>query len=547
VPTRLLFEGPDIQTVLTRVYRELGDDVDIVKADKVMVGGIAGFFAKVRYEVVVQVSGQVRAPRGAREVGAQSALAPAAVAASAAVAQPVPVAQPVSQPVVSQPAVAPAAVAAPAPAPVAAQQAAPATQAAAPAVRVLKASAPAASPTSITVPATTLEELAALADRADTAELMAASVPVSVGADAAGGPPPAPIDDPVRRGPDLPAAPEPDEFAAVFSQFTDGVIDFDTLPPAPIEPPASFHPMYGAPRIVEPGDARRSAAGARFAAETQPAAEIPAVFRRPAPPEPMVQPVPPVRPAPVQAAPVPEPSAAPGVVPAPVADGPSTHLRALGLPEHLAVAVGSANPHADLVEAFKTLPVAPSLPRRPGDVIVVVGDVASALPAARALAKKMRIDPAKILLAADTAAGTGVHGARRITGPADAERRARRMHRADVAHIVVVDAPLDGGEGAEWAEEIADAVGATQVWAVVDATRKVGDIADQLARLGGVDALVVDRADVTRDPAGILELGLPVAVLDGRSATPRAWADLIAGRLGQDAAAVAPRRRGRRS
>jgi hypothetical protein len=234
-------------------------------------------------------------------------------------------------------------------------------------------------------------------------------------------------------------------------------------------------------------------------------------------------------------------------LPPAVAGGPRTELRALGLPEHLAVAVGTTNPHADLVEAFKTLPAAPSLPRRPGDVIVVVGDVASALPAARALAKKMRVDPAKILLAADSAVGTGVHGSRRITGPADAERRARRMHRADVAHIVVVDAPLDGGDGAEWAEDIADAVGATQVWAVVDATRKVGDIADQLARLGGVDALVVERADVTRDPASILELGLPVAVLDSRPATPRAWADLVAGRLDQDSAPVAPRRRGRRS
>jgi hypothetical protein len=238
----------------------------------------------------------------------------------------------------------------------------------------------------------------------------------------------------------------------------------------------------------------------------------------------------------------------PAVVPPAVPGGPRPELRALGLPEHLAVAVGGTNTHADLVEAFKTLPTAPALPKRPGDVIVVVGEVASALPAARAIAKKMRLDPTKILLAADSTAGTGVHGARRITGPADAERRARRMHRADVAHVVVVDAPLDGGDAAEWAEEIADAVGATQVWAVVDATRKVGDIADQLARLGTVDALVVDRADVTRDPASILELGLPVAVLDSRPATPRAWADLISTRLDRAATAAQPTtRRGRRS
>lgn len=529
MPTRLLFEGPDIQTVLTRVYRELGDDVAIVKADKVLVGGLAGFFAKVRYEVVVEAPGLVRAPQGARELEPERPLRPARVAP--------PATAPAVQPAVaSAPVAVPAPVAA-APTPVAAALT-PVTEpvaapAASPAVRVIKASAHAASPTSIDLAASTLEELAALADQADTAELSEVAVSALVAADTAGGPPPAPVEDHTSRRPGRSVSTETDEFAAVLSQLTAGlsgdVIDFDALPPAPIEPPASFNRMYGGPRIVEPRGARPAPP------------ETPVVFHRPP-----VQPAPAVPAAPVEpipAGPVPSPQVHPAVA----AEARHAELRALGVPEHLSVAIGSTNPHADLVEVFKTLPTAPALPRRPGDVIVVVGDVASALPAARALAKKMRLDPAKILLAADSAAGTGVHGSRRITGPADAERRARHMHRADVAHIVVVDAPLDGGDGAEWAEEIADAVGATQVWAVVDATRKVGDIADQLDRLGGVDALVVERADVTRDPASILELRLPVAVLDSRPATPRAWADLISGRLDQDTAPATPRRRGRRS
>ena len=537
MPTRLLFEGPDIQTVLTRVYRELGDDVAIVKADKVLVGGLAGFFAKVRYEVVVEAPGLVRAPQGARELEPERPLRPARVAppATAPAVQPAvaPVAAPAPVAAALTPvAAAPTPVAAPvaaAPTPVAEPVAAPA---ASPAVRVIKASAHAASPTSIDLAASTLEELAALADQADTAELSEVAVSALVAADTAGGPPPAPVEDHTSRRPGRSVSTETDEFAAVLSQLTAGlsgdVIDFDALPPAPIEPPASFNRMYGGPRIVEPRGAR-------------PALEPPVVFRRPP-----VQPAPAVPAAPVE--PIPAGSVpSPQVHPVVAAEARHAELRALGVPEHLSAGIGSTNPHADLVEVFKTLPTAPALPRRPGDVIVVVGDVASALPAARALAKKMRLDPAKILLAADSAVGTGVHGSRRITGPADAERRARRMHRADVAHIVVIDAPLDGGDGAEWAEEIADAVGATQVWAVVDATRKVGDIADQLDRLGGVDALVVERADVTRDPASILELRLPVAVLDSRPATPRAWADLISGRLDQDTAPATPRRRGRRS
>jgi hypothetical protein len=217
------------------------------------------------------------------------------------------------------------------------------------------------------------------------------------------------------------------------------------------------------------------------------------------------------------------------------------------VPGHLAVSVSADDVHADLVRAFKTLPSAPALPKRPGDVLVVVGDAASAVPVGRSLAAKMHLDPAKILLAAASTAGTGVHAARRVTGPADAERRARRMHHADVAHVVVVDAPLDG-DSAEWAKEIADSVGATQVWAVVDATRKVGDLADHLDRLGGVDALVVQRPEVTRDPASILDLGVPVALLGSRPGTPRAWADLISGRLDPETAPTrATGRRGRRS
>jgi hypothetical protein len=120
------------------------------------------------------------------------------------------------------------------------------------------------------------------------------------------------------------------------------------------------------------------------------------------------------------------------------------------------------------------------------------------------------------------------------------------MHRADVAHIVVVDAPLDG-ESAEWAKDIADSIGATQVWAVVDATRKTADLADHLDRLGPVDALVVERADVTRDPASVLDLRVPVALLEGRAATPRAWADLISGRMDAAAQGRTSPRRGRRA
>lgn len=52
---RLLFEGPSIETVLARVRDEHGPGARIVAADKVRSGGIAGFFARERYVISVQV------------------------------------------------------------------------------------------------------------------------------------------------------------------------------------------------------------------------------------------------------------------------------------------------------------------------------------------------------------------------------------------------------------------------------------------------------------------------------------------------------------
>ena len=61
-PTRLLFEGPDVATVLARVRAEHGTGARIVAADKVRSGGFAGFFTKERYEVTVEVETGLAAP-----------------------------------------------------------------------------------------------------------------------------------------------------------------------------------------------------------------------------------------------------------------------------------------------------------------------------------------------------------------------------------------------------------------------------------------------------------------------------------------------------
>jgi hypothetical protein len=120
------------------------------------------------------------------------------------------------------------------------------------------------------------------------------------------------------------------------------------------------------------------------------------------------------------------------------------------------------------------------------------------------------------------------------------------MHRADAPHVVVVDAPVSGLD-APWVRDICDALGATAVWAVVDATRKTGDTSRHLAGLGDVEAIVVHGVADTGDPASVLGLDLPIVSLDGRPATRRGWAALICERLTADIDTDSPGRRRRRT
>jgi hypothetical protein len=94
---------------------------------------------------------------------------------------------------------------------------------------------------------------------------------------------------------------------------------------------------------------------------------------------------------------------------------------------------------------------------------------------------------------------------------------------------------------------VCEALGATALWAVVDATRKTADTAKHLRTLGEVEALVVHGVELTADPATVLGLELPIFSLDGKPATPHAWAAMLCARIAADVApaAAAPRRMAR--
>ena len=53
------YEGPDLEALLEQVRAELGTSTKIVSANKIRSGGVAGFFAKERFEVVVEHDGIV--------------------------------------------------------------------------------------------------------------------------------------------------------------------------------------------------------------------------------------------------------------------------------------------------------------------------------------------------------------------------------------------------------------------------------------------------------------------------------------------------------
>jgi len=132
--------------------------------------------------------------------------------------------------------------------------------------------------------------------------------------------------------------------------------------------------------------------------------------------------------------------------------------------------------------------------------------------------------------------------------PEQAAARAEKLQSADAAWIVMLDAPV-GGTDPIWVNDICDALGATAVWAVVDATRKTADTAKHLRTLGDVEALVVHNVELTADPATVLGLELPIVSLDGKPATPHAWAAMLCARIAADVAPMAapPRRTPRRA
>jgi hypothetical protein len=213
------------------------------------------------------------------------------------------------------------------------------------------------------------------------------------------------------------------------------------------------------------------------------------------------------------------------------------------MPTALAAQITGSDTYAGVLTALASRPAAPGFPDGNGDVLVLAGDMVPALSIGKELLAQAGIDPARMLLAGPSAAGTGLHSSRVLHTPKEAAARYEKLQSSDSAWIIVLDAPV-GGTDPVWVDEMCDALGATAVWALVDATRKTSDTARHLRSLGEVEALVVHGVELTADPATVLGLDLPIVSLDGRPASPHAWAAMLCARIATDVTpqASAPRR-----
>ncbi|WP_028050740.1 hypothetical protein [Cellulomonas sp. URHD0024] len=221
-------------------------------------------------------------------------------------------------------------------------------------------------------------------------------------------------------------------------------------------------------------------------------------------------------------------------VPAPPPEDPlRASLRGIGIPEAL---LGGAGP-VTLPSVLARVPAAPALPRTPGSVLVVVGEQSDVDAVALLLAERLRLDAAAICAAGARPGGRARGGRVGVSKAGTADELAAWVERTASGPQIGVVALAVGPEPSDRAEaaELVRTCGAAQVWAVVDARTKTADATRWMAEVGGpagIDAVAVRGLFDTAQPGTVLDLGAPVAWVDGIPATTVAWAAALGQALG---------------
>ena len=529
MPTRVLLEGPAIEPLLAQVREEYGSGVRIISADKVRSGGFGGFFAKQHYELSVEVPDQSNDRKNMAQRKTPTAPPPREEAAHT-LEQLLERAESNDRIVPDEPS--------PFQRPPLADRVSAFEPPRAEKPPVVEKQQPAEAPQ--------VEQLFGRSAGIEDAEeagtggrpmpdIPAGFAELLAGLEAANhiptAPPGRPSPRPKANGDDSPTVRPFRPATATGSAVNSATGALRPLPPVP-----SLAELMGGLGVTEPETPAAEPA--------KPAPAAPSAARSAAAIYGLNAPVSPAAPVPSETNAVARiEEASPPILHALHNDPVVTNLIAVGMPEPMAAQITGGDTYAGVLTALASRPSAPGVPDGAGEILVMAGDVAHAVPIAKELLTQAGIDQAHLLLAGPSAAGTGLHSSRVLANAKTAAARAEKLQGSDGAWIVVLDAPV-GRTDPIWVSDMCDAIGATAVWAVVDATRKTADTARHLRTLGEVEALVVHGVELTSDPATVLGLALPIYSRYGKPATPHAWAAMLCARIAADVTpqAAAPRR-----
>lgn len=203
----------------------------------------------------------------------------------------------------------------------------------------------------------------------------------------------------------------------------------------------------------------------------------------------------------------------------------------LGVPRRILEQLPPGQGRYTLSQVLSHVPRAPHLVREPASVVVVAGVGEPVIGTASAIARRLGLTDSDIGLAGRFTPRSG-YGPWVLTGMS-----ARRLRAATVeTENTLVVALGVGVDASDWsvAAGLVDAFDPDQVWAVVEADRSIRDARRWMGALGDrrpLDAVAACNVTSTTAPAAVLELGVPVGMIDGVPASAVVWAAALSEHL----------------
>ncbi|HPB46649.1 MAG TPA: hypothetical protein PLP95_12400, partial [Microthrixaceae bacterium] len=189
-------------------------------------------------------------------------------------------------------------------------------------------------------------------------------------------------------------------------------------------------------------------------------------------------------------------------------------------PSRPVVSSRAGGPEVDLsamLGALETSLVAVPAPPAAG-VIALVGDLAEIITAAQSLARHLGVAAHDVHVVARGASASPVLGVVRPRSDAARNPQNRTLVAIELAA---------GRDGHEWTRSALAALDPRQIRFVADARRYLSHQHFSVAAVGGVDVVDLSGVGALAEPADALALGVPVATIDGRGATPEMWAAVL--------------------